>query len=106
MGRRRFHRSVYLGILKRQRLLCQKCGNQLIQGQIHFDHIRALHRSGDDEPENLRALCISCHKTVTAEQARGRGKVRRIKAQDGLLKPKLSKAARRSAGRQRWSDMP
>lgn len=93
MNRRRFHRSVYLGILKRQRLLCGcGCGVRLTRAEgYQYDHALALHLGGADEPSNTRAIRIPCHLGKTRKEAIGRGKVRRIKAQSGLLTKKLTK---------------
>lgn len=34
------------------------------------DHIVAVKEGGTDDPENLRLLCVPCHREVTAEQRR------------------------------------
>ena len=41
------------------------------------DHIVPRHDGGPDHPDNLRTLCVPCHKAVTAEFARERARRRR-----------------------------
>ena len=66
--RRKFHRRIYLGILRRQKLLCAcGCGVKLTRAEgYQFDHHTALALSGADTPDNLRALRVPCHKKVTS----------------------------------------
>lgn len=35
------------------------------------DHIVPLSRGGTNEPSNLRALCVPCHRRVTREEIHG-----------------------------------
>ncbi len=72
MTRRRFHRRIYLGILRRQRLRCAcKCGEKLTRKEgYQFDHITALALGGADTPENLRAVRVPCHKKISAQDIR------------------------------------
>lgn len=41
------------------------------------DHIKPRHDGGSDHPDNLRTLCIRCHKRVTTEFAKERARRRR-----------------------------
>ncbi len=93
MTRRRFHRRVYLGILKAQRNICAcGCGVKMARAEgYEADHILALWNGGEDEPGNLQFLRAPCHKRKTVGEAPKRAKVNRIINQGGLLKPKLSK---------------
>ncbi len=58
-------------------------------GDWHVDHARALHTVDRDDPdawkywtlENLRTRCPECHKAKTAQEAKDRGKVRRLNGQ-------------------------
>lgn len=64
-------------IMERDNYLCQVC---LQTGRISsadaVDHIVAKAFGGDDNPENLQAICNSCHKTKTAQEGRGTQKLR------------------------------
>ena len=66
--RRKFHRRVYLGILRKQRLCCAcGCNVKLTRKEgYQFDHHTALALGGADIPENLRAVRTSCHKKISA----------------------------------------
>lgn len=66
--RRKFHRRVYLGILRRQKLWCAyECGKKLSSSiGYQFDHQTPLALGGIDDPNNLRAVCIPCHKKISA----------------------------------------
>ncbi len=70
--RRKFHRRVYLGILRRQRLICAcGCGVKLIRAEgYQFDHHTALALGGADTPDNLRAVRVPCHKEISAVDIR------------------------------------
>ena len=68
MTRRRFHRRIYLGILRRQKLCCAcGCGVKLTTKEgYQFDHTTALALGGADSPDNLRAVRVPCHKKISA----------------------------------------
>ncbi len=68
MTRRRFHRRIYLGILRQQALLCAcGCHTKLSRQEgYQFDHITALALGGADRPDNLRAVRVPCHKRISA----------------------------------------
>ena len=72
MTRRRFHRRIYLGILRQQRLKCAcGCRTKLSRQEgYQFDHITALALGGLDSPENLRAVRVPCHKRISREDIR------------------------------------
>ncbi len=72
MTRRRFHRRVYLGILRRQKLRCAcGCGVKFTRKEgYQFDHEHALGLRGPDTPENLRAVRVPCHKAKSAADIR------------------------------------
>jgi len=42
------------------------------------DHIVSRHDGGVDHPDNLRTLCVPCHKAITALQARERKRERDV----------------------------
>ncbi len=70
--RRKFHRRIYLGILRRQKLLCAcNCHVKLTRAEgYQFDHVTALALGGADTPENLRAVRVPCHKKISAADIR------------------------------------
>lgn len=82
MKRRRFHRRVYLGILKAQRLICGcGCGVKITAKEgYQFDHGCPLWAGGKDDPEDLKAFRDPCHKAKTSREAFERAKADRIRA--------------------------
>ena len=70
--RRKFHRRVYLGILRRQKLICA-CGCDVkltTEEGYQFDHLTAFALFGPDAPDNLQALRVPCHKEKSAVEIR------------------------------------
>ena len=59
-------------------VLCEAQGRTVAAQEV--DHIVPLKDGGTDAWENLRGLCIPCHRKVTAEQARPDQRTR-----DGLV---------------------
>lgn len=103
--RRPLPKALRAMIVAEQIGLCAECSGALVEFQV--DHIIAVWRGGGDERANLRAICTRpCHERKTAEENAERAKLERIKVRQGLLKPKLSKQARRQAALDRWRDMP
>lgn len=89
--RRKFPPAVYVGIIRRQKMRCAcGCREKLEAGSVHFDHIIELADGGRDDPENLQALKLHHHKIKTKKSAKARAKVKRIQAQDGLRRKKMS----------------
>ncbi len=80
MTRRRFHRRVYLGILRRQNLLCScGCNVKLTRAEgYQFDHEHDLALGGPDTPENLQALRTPCHARKSRKGAAARAKTKRL----------------------------
>jgi hypothetical protein len=48
-------------ILERDRFTCQCCGGSAPNVTLHVDHILAVANGGSNDPENLRAICITCN---------------------------------------------
>ncbi len=97
MARRRFPASALIAIIERQGRICAcGCGDQLgtDRYEIHFDHEVPLDLDGEDTIENLRALCRHHHIVKTSQEARTRGKVRRIQASHGLTRKKPNRQER------------
>lgn len=45
-----------------QQWRCAHC-SQLLPASFQIDHIQALHKGGDNNRQNLQALCPNCHAT-------------------------------------------
>ncbi|MFE5009756.1 HNH endonuclease [Streptomyces sp. NPDC056696] len=54
-------------ILVRDRFTCQQCGSHK---ELEVDHIVPVARGGSWEPDNLWALCKTCHKRKTYSEGR------------------------------------
>ena len=65
-------RRLRLTILA-QRPVCEHCD---CQASEDIDHIVPLERGGTNEPNNLQALCHSCHSRKTAKYDGGFGRRR------------------------------
>ena len=89
--RRKFHRRVYLGILRRQKLICAcGCGVKLSRKEgYQFDHHTAIALGGPDTPANLRAVRTPCHKI------KSRADVRMVRKSDRQRKFHLGLKKRR-----------
>ncbi len=58
----------------RRHPLCAKClARGIREKAIDVDHIVPLAEGGDDDPDNLQALCKSCHSRKTATENPDRG---------------------------------
>lgn len=86
MTRRRFHRRVYLAILRAQAMpergvICAcGCDTKITRAEgYEFNHVLALCLGGLDVPENLEAVRIPCHKKETKGQAGMRAKANRLR---------------------------
>lgn len=51
-------------------VLCQAAGR--VEAAHQVDHRIPVSEGGTDHPDNLQSLCIPCHKTKTAAEARRR----------------------------------
>src|SRR4051812_29680598 len=64
--------EIYLAAFGR----CEACTKKVGKGEYEIDHIEQRSLRGNDKRENLRVLCIPCHKPKTAKDAKVRAKVR------------------------------
>lgn len=48
-------------------MTCAGCG--VITPDLECDHITPLWRGGNDDRDNLQALCVACHAAKTAAEA-------------------------------------
>ncbi len=68
---------------------CAKCCHKFEAGErIDLDHIHQLATGGADDESNLRPLHPWCHAIKTREDAKVRGKIRRLSGQN---KPRVKK---------------
>lgn len=57
---------------QRARGRCEGCGVELQPNAWECDHLISLSRGGTNEIENLRVLCVTCHRAKTAFDRRHR----------------------------------
>jgi 5-methylcytosine-specific restriction endonuclease McrA len=69
-SREKFTKSQRETIKTKQNGKCNKCKEE-IKNTFHIDHIQPLSNNGTNEPENLQALCVSCHIEKTKEEKQG-----------------------------------
>ena len=63
---RKAWRRVRLHVLERDGHRCADCGRA---GRFEVDHVKPLHHGGAAlDPDNLQALCRSCHFHKTAQE--------------------------------------
>ena len=79
---------------------CRRCGKTPAENGRALDvhHLEPFRFSGDNSPENLIALCRSCH--MRADDHGRRGHARFLRKQ-GILKPPTKRDLRRSEARRR-----
>jgi 5-methylcytosine-specific restriction endonuclease McrA len=65
-------------ILERQGNACARCGMGLYPFPFEIDHVLPLALGGSNEPGNLEALCLHCHKAKTARDIKAIAKAKRI----------------------------
>lgn len=59
---------------------CATCPRKLMPGQYHADHRQALVHGGDNDLENIKLICLDCHKAKTRKDVHGRAHHDRIAA--------------------------
>lgn len=70
-GSTRRTRAIRAAVLRRDGHRCQRCGATGVP--LEAAHITPDAEGGSYTPDNLRALCVPCHKLETAaDAARGR----------------------------------
>ena len=63
---RKAWRRVRRDVLERDGYRCRDCGRA---GRFEVDHVKPLHHGGAPlDPDNLQALCRSCHIHKTAQE--------------------------------------
>lgn len=64
-------------VLKRDSYLCQPCRRKgRVTEAKEVDHITPKAQDGEDDYDNLQAICTDCHKAKTATESRPNGKDR------------------------------
>lgn len=64
--KRKFSRSMFLRIVRRDNQTCQICGKNLREEEIEIDHIIPYSKGGPTEESNLRVLCKDCNRKKKA----------------------------------------
>lgn len=67
-----------------------RCDRYLKRSEFHVDHIIPRSQGGTNHPNNLQALCITCHgkKTALETKIRMTGCIRTSKAEQAMGLPK------------------
>nr|WP_234238571.1 HNH endonuclease signature motif containing protein [Halomonas desiderata] len=70
--------------MERDRYLCQPCklGGRATPAKI-VDHIKPKAEGGTDSPDNLQAICESCHKAKTLSESQRARHGHRSKGEGG-----------------------
>ncbi len=55
-------RPVQFRVLKRDNQICAVCGQPVLDGDIHFDHIIPWSKGGPTAEHNIRLLCSACNR--------------------------------------------
>ncbi len=53
-------------VLLRDGYICQVCGR--VTRQLEMDHIVPMSQGGSEDEDNLRAICVACHRIKTAKE--------------------------------------
>lgn len=71
--------AMKLEALKGTIVTCAGCKGLFLLSEMQFDHHVALIDGGAHTAENLRPLCIKCHKPKSAIEHKNNSKVKRLK---------------------------
>ena len=89
--RRTLSISEKAAVIKRQDGFCNcGCQERVEVGAINYDHVIPIGLGGTNALANFQALTIGHHAEKTSKEATARAKTNRIRARDGLMKPRLS----------------
>jgi hypothetical protein len=58
---RHIPRDIQFKVLKRDNQICQICGKNVLENDIHFDHIIPYSKGGPTEDYNIRLVCSACN---------------------------------------------
>lgn len=59
---RNIPRTTIIKVTKRDGMVCQLCGKNLLIGEEQFDHIIPWSKGGSSDENNIRLLCEECNK--------------------------------------------
>lgn len=59
---RNISKSTIIKVIKRDGMVCQICGKNLIVGEEQFDHIIPWSKGGSSDEGNIRMVCENCNK--------------------------------------------
>jgi len=66
-----FPQTIRLRVLARCAFVCQHCGADLFEVEHHIDHIVPLAKGGNNDEDNLQALCAPCNLAKGAQDDQG-----------------------------------
>jgi hypothetical protein len=55
-------REIMLKVVRRDGQICQICKKNVLDKELHFDHIIPVSKGGPTSVENLRVLCEDCNR--------------------------------------------
>ena len=61
--RRYIAREIMLKVVRRDGQICQICKKNVLDNELHFDHIIPVSKGGPASVENLRVLCRECNES-------------------------------------------
>ena len=67
---------------------CPLNGNPFDEAGFEIDHIKPLSEGGSNEPSNLQALCLMCHRVKSNRASTGKEKPKKEKKVKEDVKPK------------------
>jgi hypothetical protein len=59
-------REIMLKVVRRDGQICQQCKRNVLDNELHFDHIIPISRGGPTTVDNLRVLCGDCNREKSA----------------------------------------
>jgi 5-methylcytosine-specific restriction protein A len=69
--------AIRARVLQRDRYRCQVQGPGCDGHGVEADHIVSVADGGNNDPTNLRAICVACHRRRTGQQGARAAKARR-----------------------------
>lgn len=104
--------AMRLAVLKAHgaSVMCSDCGADVLVSDVQIDHHLALVDGGAHEVENLRPLCINCHKQKSAREHKNNAKAKRLLKKhsnplpEGSIKSRPFQGSRKFNGQINWRD--
>lgn len=104
--------AMRLAVLKAHgaTVMCSNCGSDEMIGDIQIDHHLSLVDGGAHEVENLRPICIVCHKEKSAREHVANCKAKRLLKKhsqprsEGKIKSRPFQGSRKFNGTPVWRD--